>query len=495
MTMADSPVVLDGAGQWHLGPEVRGVETDSRRVQPGHIFVAISGHTVDGHQFVDEAVSRGAIAVVVERSVGPRPVPVIQVESSRRAASSLAATFFGFPGRRLRVTGVTGTNGKTSVVYWLRHILQGAGHPTGMLSSVQNWIGEGEETGAHLTTPEALQIQRALAEMVNRGMERAVVEVSSHGLVQHRVDDIDFRTAVLTNITREHLDYHQTMDNYVAAKADLFTRLLNPAGTAVLNADDPYVVQRILPQVRGATITYGVVRGQVRARILEEQAWSTRVVVTIEGVSETFAVEIPFPGRYNIYNTLAAWAAAMAQGVSPNVVAGLVESFPEVPGRLEIAAQGDGITILVDYAHTPDGLSQILQTVRRLIPPAARLWLVFGARGGRDKGKRPIMGAIAARLADYIVLTSDSPNLESADAIAEDLAEGIREEGFTPFAVELDRRRAIQTAVRAAAPGDVVLVTGRGPEGEQFFGRDTVVRLQDRDAAAEAVQARMAGQV
>ncbi len=488
--MADSPVTLDTDGHWHLGRAVTGIEIDSRRVQPGSVFVAIAGHTFDGHQFVDEAVRRGAIALVVEKPIPSVRVPVLQVPSTRRAAASLAATFHGFPGRRLVVTGVTGTNGKTSVVYWLRHLLHESGHPTGMLSSVQNVTGRDHEEDAHLTTPEALQIQRALAEMVDQGLQRAVVEVSSHGLVQHRVDDIDFHTAILTNITREHLDYHHTMDNYVAAKADLFTRLLNPEGTAVLNADDPYA-QRILPQVRADVLTYGVVRGDVRARILEEHPWSTRIAVQVGDANETYSVEVPFPGRYNVYNTLAAWAGAMSQGVPSSAIAPLVASFPEVPGRLEIAAQGDDVTVLVDYAHTPDGLTQVLQTARRLLSHTGRLWLVFGARGGRDRGKRPIMGAVAARLADFIVLTADSPNLESAQCIARELEDGLRDEGVLPYAVELDRKRAIAQAVADALPGDVVLVTGRGPEGEQFFGHETIVRLQDRDAAAQAVRERL----
>jgi UDP-N-acetylmuramoyl-L-alanyl-D-glutamate--2,6-diaminopimelate ligase len=488
--MTEPPVRLDQHGRWHLTSSVTGVQSDSRRVGPGNVFVAIQGHNRDGHDFLQEAESRGAIAAVVERPVGPTSLPILEVPSTRQAEAALASEFYGHPATKLSVIGVTGTNGKTSVVYWLRHLLEGTHHPAGMLSSVENLTGLQHAEEAHLTTPRATEVQAALAEMVARGLSYAVIEVSSHGLVQSRVDCVPFRVAILTNITREHLDYHKTMDNYVDAKARLFVDLLVPRGVAILNADDPYA-PRIAQNVKASVMTYGVARGDVRGRILAEDAWHTTVAIERDGGPVTHTVHIPFPGRYNVYNVLAAWTAGLALGLEPEQMAGLIPDLPEVPGRFQVAAQGDGVTVLVDYAHTPDGLTQVLQTVRGLTGQNGRLWLVFGARGGRDRGKRPIMGAVAGRLADEVVLTADSPNMESEVEIANELALGIGAEGKRPFAVQLDRQKAIALAVDSAAPGDIVVITGRGPEAEQYFGSDRIIHMDDRNAAAAAMSRRL----
>jgi UDP-N-acetylmuramoyl-L-alanyl-D-glutamate--2,6-diaminopimelate ligase len=477
----------DGAGRWRVGDGINGIAIDSRRIQPGDVFVAVPGTRTDGHRFIQDAVGRGAVAVVAEHAVPDCPVPCVEVPSARVAAAQLAAAIYRFPGQTIQVTGVTGTNGKTSVVFWLRYLLEMSGRPTGMLSSVLNWTGDGTED-ASLTTPEAPDVQRALAAMRDNGLTHAAIEVSSHGLVQHRVDAIPFRVAVLTNITREHLEYHGTMAAYIAAKSLLFERLLADGGAAVFNADDPYS-QQIMGQTRGRVITFGLVRGDVRARILAEEPWHTRISLLAD--NGQWDLDLPVPGRYNIYNLLAAVTAARAQGVGVEQLVPYLEQLPQVPGRLEVAAEGDGVVVLVDYAHTPDGLTQVLQTVRRLTRPGRRVWLVFGARGGRDRGKRPIMGAIAARLADAVVLTADSPNQEDLGQIVRELEEGILAAGQRPYAIELDRRRAIKLAVADAAPGDVVLVTGRGPEPYQTFGAQRVQML-DADAARDAMRARLA---
>jgi UDP-N-acetylmuramoyl-L-alanyl-D-glutamate--2,6-diaminopimelate ligase len=483
---SESPVLRRPDGAWWIAPSVRGVAIDSRLVEPGFIFVAVPGQATDGHEFAQEAVARGALAVVVERSVGVLSAPVVMVPSSRVAAAELAAEIYGHPGQDLAVTGVTGTNGKTSVVFWLASLLERSGHPTGMLSSVVNWMGDGHR-GSSLTTPSAPDVQQSLAQMRDNGMTHAVVEVSSHGLVQHRVHGIPFRVGVLTNITREHLDYHGTMDEYVAAKSILFTELLAPDGLAVFNADDPHS-QTVASQWRGRRLSFGLARGDLRAHILREEPW--RTTVRVQFGEDRWEIVLPFPGRYNIYNVLAAVGAAIGNGSSPDVVMGQVAELPQVPGRLEVAAQGDGVVVLVDYAHTPDGLTQVLQTVRRLVGSERHIWLVFGARGGRDVGKRPIMGQIAARLADRVVLTADSPHEEPVQGIITEVEAGIREAGGTPYAVEPDRGTAIGLAVADAAPGDVVLITGRGPETTQEFGH-TVVTLIDADAARAAMRRRL----
>ena len=472
-----------GPGEWVVAPTVTGIQLDSRAVKPGDVFVAILGLHEDGHEYLADAAARGAVAAVVERPT-PSTLPTLVVPSARVAAAELAAALYGHPGRRLTVTGVTGTNGKTSVVYWLRQLLEGAGYGAGMLSSVRNVTGRDREDDAWLTTPDAPDVQRALGQMVAHRLSRAVLEVSSHGLVQHRVDAIGFSVAVLTNITREHLDYHGTMENYVAAKSRLFTELLNDDGVAVLNADDPHAIE-LAPAIAARIMTYGIMRGDVRARIEHEAPQATDVTVFVAGAPGV-PLTVPFPGRYNVYNTLAAVAAAVVQGIAPDDALAQVGSLEEVPGRLELVSDAGGVRIMVDYAHTPDGLEQVLHTVRRLAGPTGRVWLVFGARGGRDRGKRPLMGRIAGRLADRVVLTADSPYEEEPAVIAEELAEGLAAAGCRPHAVELDRTRAIRTAVWGATAGDVVLITGRGPEREQVMG-DRHILLDDRDVVRRAV--------
>lgn len=486
--MKKGPIHRTAAGIWEVTAAVRGVQMDSRRVKPGDVFVAIPGLRVDGHQFVGEAISRGAIALVVERPLAKSFAPTIVVPSARQAAAQLAAIIYRWPGRSLVVSGVTGTNGKTSVVFWLRYLLQASGSKTGMLSSVSNIMEVDRIQDAQLTTPEAPDIQRALAQMREGGMTRAVIEVSSHGLVQHRVDEIPFQVAVLTNVTREHLDYHGSMASYIQAKSVLFTRLMATDGTAVFNADDPYSQQ--IRQLTGRrALTYGIDQGSIRAQILAEEPWQTVVAISTPD-GERDAVTIPVPGRYNVYNVLAALTGAVAQGVDIGKLLPHIAELPKVPGRLEVAAQGDGITVLVDYAHTPDGLTQVLRTVRHLVSDRGRIWLVLGARGGRDRGKRPIMGAVAARLADAVILTTDSPHHENPADIAADIEAGIREEGDRPYAVELNRRRAIRLAVRDARPGDIVLITGRGPETDQNV-KGELIRLLDGEASRDAMDQRV----
>lgn len=480
---AERLIRINSQGQWEVAPSVTGVQLDSRAVKPGDVFVAILGLHEDGHQYLEDAARRGAVAALVERPM-PAPLPTLVVPSARRAAAELAAAVYGYPGRQLLVTGVTGTNGKTSVVYWLRQLLEGYGLPSGMLSSVRNVTGRDREGDARLTTPEAPDVQGALAQMAANGLGRAVLEVSSHGLVQHRVDAIGFSVAVLTNITREHLDYHGTMENYVAAKARLFTELLHDDGVAVLNADDPHAIE-LAPSVAARVLTYGVMRGDVRARIEHESPYASDITLFVAGAPGV-RVRVPLPGRYNVYNTLAAVAAAMAQGVPAEAAVAQIGRLEEVPGRLEMVSGAGGVRVMVDYAHTPDGLEQVLHTVRRLAEPTGRIWLVFGARGGRDRGKRPLMGSIAGRLADRVVLTADSPHEEEPAAIAAELAEGLAAVGCRPFAVELDREAAIRLAVQGATAGDVVLITGRGPEREQIVG-SRHVPLDDREVVRRVV--------
>lgn len=466
---------------WRLDASVVGVAIDSRRVKPGYVFVAIPGSNSDGHAFIDDAIARGAVAVVGERGDMAISVPYVQVHSSRRAAAEIAAAFYGYPSRELTTVGVTGTNGKTSVVYWLAALIRAGGNRCGMVSSVVNDNGRGIHESI-LTTPESPDLQRQLREMADSGLSHAVIEVSSHGIAQHRVDEVELDLAVLTNITREHLDFHGTMDNYVATKTLLFERLRPESLGAVINADDSYGGQ-VQSRISAPVVTFGLSQGDVRAEISASTPWCSTVRLT----HQDFAISatLNHPGTYNVYNLAAAVAAAYRLGVSPQDMERAIPLLPEVPGRMQVFKPSGRPTVIVDYAHTPDGLKQSLKTVRHMI--AGRVWLVFGARGGRDRGKRPEMGEIAASLADKVVLTSDSPNDEDPAGIAEAIAIGIRAVDPAKIAaVEINREQAIRWAVSQAAPDDCVLVTGRGPEPFQYFyGRR--VRLKDAEVAEDAL--------
>ncbi|MCY0900500.1 MAG: UDP-N-acetylmuramoyl-L-alanyl-D-glutamate--2,6-diaminopimelate ligase [Firmicutes bacterium] len=462
---------------WVLGNAVKGVAIDSRMIRPGYVFVAIPGATVDGHQFIDDAIQRGAVAVVGERTNLSLPVPYFAVPSSREAAAELSAAFYRFPSRELTTVGVTGTNGKTSVVYWITALIRASGHSCGMISSVINETGDGREESL-LTTPESPDLQRQLREMVSHGMTHAVIEISSHGIAQHRVDHVELDVAVLTNITREHLDFHGTMENYVATKSLLFERLGPSAVGAVINADD-YYSRQVLSRIRSATFTYGLENGELRGRILTSTPWSSEVELNHPDFS--FVAEFNHPGVYNVYNLLAAVSTAYHLGIAPEVIRRAIPRLPKVPGRMQILKAAKRPTVIIDYAHTPDGLMQSLKTVRMMTNGA--VWLVFGARGGRDRGKRPEMGQIAAALADHVILTTDSPNDEDPGEIADAIAKGIRMvDGSKLRGIELSREKAIQWAISEAAEDDCVLVTGRGPEGYQNFHGKRVA-LSDAEVA------------
>ncbi len=474
--MADA--IETGPAGWRIGSDVTGISIDSRAVRPGHVFVAITGASHDGHQFVEQAIAQGAIAVVGEQQGRQLPVPYFVVPSSRIAAAELADAFYGHPSRKMQCIAVTGTNGKTSVVYWLTHTMRHAGLQTGMVSSVVN------DTGANLypaslTTPESPELQRLLKEMYDAHTSYAVVEVSSHGIVQNRTREVKFKTAILTNITREHLDFHGTMDRYVRAKSRLFEDL--PAdGIGVLNADDDnyYAVRQ---RMTAPYISYGMRSGEVRAEVLADEAWST--TIRIIHPAFTGRVHIPHPGRYNVYNVLAVVTAAAWYGIDGDTIMSAIESLPPVPGRMHVMQQGKSPMVIVDYAHTPDGLLQVLKAVSKL--GQDEIWLVFGARGGRDRGKRPEMGSIAARWADHVILTTDSPYNEDAADIADQLAQGVR--ATSPgvlLATELDRRRAIEMAILSAKSQDLVIITGRGPEATQYIGEQEV-RLVDAEVVQE----------
>ncbi|HTX58406.1 MAG TPA: UDP-N-acetylmuramoyl-L-alanyl-D-glutamate--2,6-diaminopimelate ligase, partial [Verrucomicrobiae bacterium] len=424
---------------------IGGIEIDSRKVRPGTLFVALRGERADGHAFVREAIRAGAAAVVVEEAhrLGKEPgVAIVHVPDTRHALSALAAAFYGDPSRALDVAGVTGTNGKTTTTRMIAAILNAAGRSCGVIGTVGAELGERSWPLAN-TTPLPPELHGLLAEMRDAGARAVAMEVSSHALVLDRVADVRFRVGVLTNVTRDHLDFHGSLEAYAAAKR----RLFRMAERSVLNADDEHGARWATElQASGVEVaTYGMRDGaQLVARNVEAGAGGSRF--TLDGRP----FEIRLPGRFNVSNALAAIGAARALGVDEAAIAGGLASLERVPGRME-HVRGGGIDVVVDYAHTPDALENALCALRETA--RGELAVVFGCGGDRDPGKRPQMGEIAARLADRVYVTSDNPRSEDPQAIADAILRGIGTHGRV---VELDRRRAIARAIAEAREGDVV---------------------------------------
>lgn len=493
LTVTDLAAALPGAKVHGAGGEDRpigGLAYDSRQVRPGDLFVCIKGFVHDGHDYAPEAAARGAAALMVER-VLPLPLPQIVVTDCRRAMGPAAARLFGDPSRRLRVIGVTGTNGKTTTTFLIRAMMEAAGGRCGLIGTIEQSVGT-RRLSATRTTPESADIQRLLAEMVANGCTAAAMEVSSHGLVLRRTEGTEFDVAVFTNITQDHFDFHRTFAEYREAKAMLFRSLVTSAGQqdgvkgnkcGVINADDPnapYFVAATPVRV----ITYGLTEGcDVRAK---------EVQVTPDGVRYTLVspmgerpVRLRLTGRFNVYNSLAAIAVGLNEGLDlDRVLAGIEETV--VPGRFEPVSAGQDFSVIVDYAHTPDSLANVLQTARSLT--RGRVICVIGAGGDRDRSKRPLMGEVAAQLADYVVVTSDNPRSEEPEAICRDVAEGVRRHA-TPYDIVVDRREGIRRAVGLARAGDLVLIAGKGHETYQEF-RDRTVHFDDREEARKALQER-----
>ncbi|MGA8474636.1 MAG: UDP-N-acetylmuramoyl-L-alanyl-D-glutamate--2,6-diaminopimelate ligase [Candidatus Cybelea sp.] len=457
---------------------VTGIETVSQAVRPGALFVALHGVHTDGHRYVPEAVANGARVIVVDAAYPAANLPGVTVASvadTRRALSVLSAAFYGDPSLAVDVIGITGTNGKTTTSRMVSAILREGGIPCGVIGTV------GAEFDAHTwqlanTTPLPPELHGLLARMCADGAKAVAMEVSSHALALDRVDDVHFRIAVLTNVTRDHLDFHETLEAYAAAKRRLFA--LSPI--CVLNVDDPYGAQWALQLAREGreVISYGAREdATLIPRDIELQPHGTRF--TLDGQR----YELRLPGRFNVWNALAAIGVARRLGVDDATSARGLASLERVPGRMEHLSAA-GIDVVVDYAHTPDALERALESLRETASGA--LAVVFGCGGDRDKGKRPQMGAVAARLADRLYVTSDNPRGEEASAIADAIVAGI---GRRKHVVELDRRRAIERAIQEARRGDVVLIAGKGHEAYQIV-REQILPFDDVAVASAALAAR-----
>jgi UDP-N-acetylmuramoyl-L-alanyl-D-glutamate--2,6-diaminopimelate ligase len=480
--------VLGGAGM-----EIGAVEHDSRRAGPGALFVCIRGLRQDGHAFIPEALSRGAVALVVEREPAglsiPAGVGVVRVPDGRIALAAAAARLFDYPSRALQMVAVTGTNGKTTTAFLVERILSAAGRRTGLLGTIAYRCGEVEFPGER-TTPESSDLQRLLRRMQELGARAAAMEVSSHALALHRTDGCEFDVAIFTNLTQDHLDFHGSLQAYAEAKAALFRglgrgRTKSGEAAAVVNADDPG--HRAM--LRGCTarvVTFGL---EAAAEIVPRG-----MALDLRGIRATVAtpwgeleVASPLVGRHNLSNILAAAGACLHLGLTPVEVAEGIAALQAVPGRFEKVESGQPFGVFVDYAHTPDALERVLAFARSYA--AGRVIAVFGCGGDRDRGKRPLMGAAAVRLADLAVLTSDNPRSEEPGTILAEIETGARAAaGPGRYRTIADRREAIAFAVAEARPGDLVVIAGKGHETYQIL-RERTIPFDDRRAAADALGA------
>jgi len=458
------------------------IVSDSRQVEPGDLFVAIrGGEEADRHEFVPDALARRAGAVVVEEEIDTTPATRVLVGNCRDAAGRLAACFNHHPDRDLLMLGITGTNGKTTSAFLVRHMLEAAGRPSGYIGTLGLQIGAALQPVGN-TTPEADQLYAHLRRMVAGGIEAAVLEVSSHALALNRVGDVSFDLAVFTNLSRDHLDFHESEAAYFEAKASLFDRLAT-GGTAVINADDA-VAPALLERAREAAITYGFGAGAgLRAVSADTVDAGTRL--TLEFAGSRFEVTTQLTGSFNCYNVMAAVACGLALGLESDAIAAGILGLETVPGRFERVRNGQPYEVIVDYAHTPAALETILATARELT--SGRLICVFGCGGDRDRGKRPQMGRIASTLADLVLITSDNPRGERPESIINDIWEGVMDRGWdgrTGVTAEVDRHAAIGAALAAAEAGDFVVVAGKGHESGQEFA-DRVIPFDDRQVVCE----------
>jgi len=486
-----------------IDPVIRGIAYDSRRVAAGDLFFALPGSEVDGHDFISSAIELGAAALVVEsvpEGLDPE-FPVVVVRNSRIALAPVSTRFFGNPSSELQLIGITGTNGKTSSSYLVESILRRAGRRTGLIGTVDVRFA-GERERAVNTTPESYELQRTLRAMRTHDVEAVGMEVSSHGLELGRVEGCLFSVAAITNVTQDHLDFHQTMSDYRRSKRLLFERFLTPDGSAVINIDDP------------AHAEFEQAAGDRGARLIrvsrdagrDADLYLSSVALRIDGTSALLhlpggelALTIPLMGEFNLENTLVACGIAVALDIAPDAIAEGVALCPQVPGRVERVATGasDEPTVIVDYAHTPDAIDKLLGTLRPLAE--GRLISLFGCGGDRDRGKRPMMAEAVARHSDCIIATSDNPRTEDPARILDDVETGLTglkrvevdalESASRSYAVIADRRSAIEAAIAIAGPSDIVVLAGKGHEDYQIIGRDRLP-FDDRVEARRALEAR-----
>ncbi len=470
-----------------IDQDIRGISYDSRKVKPGDLFICVPGYKNDGHDFAEQAVTKGATALLAEREITVSREAALLVTSDCRQAMSIAASnFYGQPSHYVKVVGVTGTNGKTTTTHLIKAILEEKGARVGIMGTLYARMGAAEQILSN-TTPESLDIEEFLSLVQKEKGNYMVMEVSSHALAMGRVDEIRFHAAVFTNLTQDHLDYHQTMDKYKEAKLKLFSQLIQEEGyIAVINADDPAAADFI--KASGSNCyTYGInADADVKAENLRFSLKGSQFTVIHDG--NRFDINMKLIGRFSVYNALAAITCALGEGIKPAVIKKALEKVEGVAGRFEQVDCGQDFTVIIDYAHTPDGLENILRTGQEILEN--RMITVFGCGGDRDKTKRPLMGKIAAQYSDFCIVTSDNPRSEDPEAIIDDIIPGLMEVESSHYAKIVDRREAIHQAICLAKKGDLVIIAGKGHETYQLV-KDKVLDFDDKKVAAEFLRGKI----
>jgi UDP-N-acetylmuramoyl-L-alanyl-D-glutamate--2,6-diaminopimelate ligase len=463
-------------------PTITGIEMDSRRVVPGNLFVCIKGERFDGHQFVDDVVAKGAVALVAEEEV-ETTVPVIYVKDARRILALLADRFHGHPTQHLQLIGITGTNGKTSTSHLIDRILQAQDKRTGIIGTIEMRINNVPYPVSN-TTPEAPVLQKAFAQMVDEKVDTAVMEVSSHALHMGRVRGCDYDIAVFTNLTQDHLDYHETMEEYLQAKSLLFSQLGNTYDNrkikmAILNNDDP-ASEKFKKMTAAQVLTFGIDKpSDIMARNVSITGQGTSF--QLQTLTDTYDVKMKLVGKFSVYNILAAISAGISAGLDEQKMLETVEHLEGVAGRFEVVDEGQPYTVIVDYAHTPDSLENVLLTVKEFAK--GDVYVIVGCGGDRDRMKRPQMAKIAVDHSDYAIFTSDNPRTEDPQTILNDMEAGVEGHAFNSI---IDRKKAIEHAVQLATKDDIIIIAGKGHETYQIIGEKTL-DFDDRKVAREAI--------
>jgi UDP-N-acetylmuramyl-tripeptide synthetase len=470
-----------------LDHDVRGISYDSRKVKPGDLFICVPGFKTDGHGFAEQAVTKGATAVLAERELTvSREAALLVTGDCRKAMSTAASNFYGKPSHHVKVIGVTGTNGKTTTTHLIKAILEEQGARAGIMGTLYARMGKAEKTLSN-TTPESLDIEEFLSLVQKEKGDYMVMEVSSHALAMGRADEIRFHAAVFTNLTQDHLDYHQTMDKYKEAKLKLFSNLTRGEGyIAVINNDDPAAGDFVAAS-GSKPYTYAInADADVRAENLRFNLKGSHFTVNHGGKS--FDIKMKLIGRFSVYNALAAITFALGEGIKPGLIKKALEKVEGVAGRFEQVDYGQDFTVIIDYAHTPDGLENILRTGQEILEN--RMITVFGCGGDRDRTKRPLMGKIAAQYSDFCIVTSDNPRSEDPEAIIDDIIPGLMEVENSHYAKIIDRREAIHQAICLAKKGDLVIIAGKGHETYQLV-KDQVLDFDDKKVAAEFLRGKI----
>ena len=463
--------------------DIRGITINSNQVLKGYMFIALKGEERDGHDFIYQAIEKGAVALVVNEEFDQlmfhKNIVIIRVSDTREAVHKVARNFYSHPAKFLEIIGVTGTNGKTTTSFLLDKIFTYAGYHSGVIGTVCYRVGNREIPSTN-TTPDPLSIQKYMREMVQSGQDVLILESSSHGLLQGRLKGVKFDCGIFTNLGKDHLDYHKDMESYYLAKKILFTELLKEKGTAVINIDDEYG-SRLYRELSGQKISYGF-SPQADVRALEYKMSFKGINFKVEMMGKKINVFSCLLGVHNIYNLLASLAVARVYGLDFSKVIYAVENFTGVKGRLERVFGSSQVKVFVDYAHTPDALEKVLYTLKEL--KRGKLWVVFGCGGNRYRDKRPLMGEIASRFADRIIITSDNPRDENPLDIIEDILTGVKNKDKCE--VIPARKEAIEKAIEGAEPGDVILIAGKGHERYQIVG-NVVIPFDDREVASRAL--------